>query len=73
MEVVRELQKGCLKWKPFGKTKKKILYQILPIKSCPVGSSLYGFHGKVIMLSRVPKKSQAVVLLSIHHANSLNK
>jgi hypothetical protein len=37
-----------------------------------VSSSLYGFHGNVILLSHVSKKSE-VVVLSIHRAGSLDK
>jgi hypothetical protein len=57
MEVVRELQKKKKKKKTF-KMETEGEKQFLPIKSSSVGSSLYGFHGRVILLSRVPRKSK---------------
>lgn len=50
------------------KNKREIPPQFLPSKSREVGSTLYGFTNKITILSHVPKKAKAVILVSsMHH------
>lgn len=53
------------------KNKKEIPDKFLPSKSRDVGTSLYGFTKDMTLLSFVPKKGKAVVLISsMHHSKN---
>ena len=55
------------------KNKTEIPREFLPHKDRPVDSSLFGFTKKLSLVSFVPKKNKAVVLLSsMHHAKEVN-
>lgn len=50
------------------KNKREIPKEFLPSKTRQVGSTLYGFTCNKTLISRVPKKSKAVILISsMHH------
>ncbi|KAK9884729.1 hypothetical protein WA026_007574 [Henosepilachna vigintioctopunctata] len=75
VELVDNLKKkgltcvGTLK-----KNKREIPKQFLPSKQREIGSTLYGFAGQNTLLSHVPKKSKAVILLSsMHHIEATDQ
>lgn len=56
-----------------NKKRRQIPEEFLPKLSRPIESSLFGFDNVVSMVSYVPKKSKAVVLIStVHHDKSIN-
>lgn len=56
------------------KNKREIPKQFLPSKHRDIGFTLYGFAGQNTLLSHVPKKNKAVILLSsMHHTEAIDK
>lgn len=74
IEVVDELQKMKLTYVgTLRKDKKLIPEEFGPNPSRPVMSSLYGFRDQATLVSFVPKKNRAVVLIStMHHTVEQN-
>lgn len=75
VELVDHLKKkgltcvGTLK-----KNKREIPKEFLPSKQREIGSTLYGFTGQNTLLSHVPRKAKAVILLSsMHHAEATDE
>lgn len=55
------------------KNKAEIPLSFLPSHTRPIQSSLFAFHDQYTLVSYVPKKNKAVVLLSTeHHTNEVN-
>ena len=52
------------------KNKREIPLEFLPNKLRTIESSVFGFSGYMSLVSYVPKKSKAVLLLSTHHHDS---
>ena len=56
------------------KNKREIPPDFLPTKTRDVGSTLYGFTKDITLVSHVPKKNKAVLLLSsMHHNEEVNE
>lgn len=72
IQLVQELQKRGLTYVgTLKKNKAELPPQFLPHKTREVNSSLYGFHENITLLSHVPKKSRAVLVISsMHHTAS---
>ena len=70
IEVVKELSKRGLTYVgTLKKNKKEIPAQFQPHKTRETASSIYGFTEDMTLLSYVPKKSKAVILVSsMHHS-----
>ncbi|XP_030745477.1 uncharacterized protein LOC115874468 [Sitophilus oryzae] len=73
VELIRELRKhnityvGTLK-----KNKREVPYEFQPHKDRPANSALFGFTGSESLVSFVPKKNRAVLLVStMHHSNAM--
>lgn len=63
------LEKGLTFVGTLKKNKPQIPKQFLPSREREVGSSVYGFTNKMTLLSHVPKKGKAVLLISsMHHS-----
>lgn len=75
LEVVDELLKRNLTFVgTVKKDKKAIPEEFLQNPVRPVRSSLYGFRDKTTLLSYVPKKNRAVILISsMHHSIEVNE
>lgn len=70
VELVDELGDRSLTYVgTLKKNKREIPPEFLPSKERRVGSAIYGFGGTVTLLSVVPKKNRAVLLLSSMHHN----
>lgn len=74
IEVVSELKKNGLTYVgTVNKNKRDIPKEFLPNKSREVQSTLYGFTKDITLMSHVPKKGKAVVLLSsMHHSKEID-
>lgn len=74
IEIVEELRKRGLTYVgTLKKNKREIPPQFLPDKIRAERSSLYGFTKECTMVSYVPKKNKAVVLVSsMHHTKSVD-
>lgn len=72
LELVTELRaKGLTYVGTLKKNKKEIPLEFLPSRKRAVNSSLYGFSNNMTLLSHVPKKYKAVLLISsMHHSAS---
>lgn len=72
IEVAEELRnRGLTYVGTLKKNKKEIPATFLPNRSRQEGSSIYGFTKDITLLSHVPKKGKAVLLIStMHHAES---
>lgn len=70
--LVQELRKRGLTYVgTLRKNKQEIPKEFLPAKEREVGEALYGFTNKTTLLSYVPKKGKAVLLVSsMHHTQS---
>lgn len=68
VELVQELQRRKLTYVgTLKRNKKEVPAEFLPNRTREVGSSLYGFTKDMTLLSFVPKKSKAVLLISSMH------
>ncbi|KAG5863293.1 hypothetical protein JTB14_034894 [Gonioctena quinquepunctata] len=69
VEIAEELKKRGLTYVgTLRKNKKKIPIEFLPAKKRDVESSSFGFTGDLTLVSYVPKKNKAVLLISsMHH------
>lgn len=74
MELVQELQKRKLTYVgTLKKNKREVPKEFLPDRKREIGSSLYGFTKDITLLSYVPKKNKAVLVISsMHHCASLD-
>nr|XP_022910280.1 uncharacterized protein LOC111421369 [Onthophagus taurus] len=71
LEVVDELRKRGLTYVgTMRKNKREITQEFLADRKKPSGTALYGFTKNVTLVSYVPKKGKAVVLVSSMHNNS---
>lgn len=52
------------------RNKRELPPEFLPRKNAPIGSSTFGFQKEVTIVSYVPKKNKAVILLSTMHSDS---
>ena len=75
VECVEELKKRGLTFiGTLRKNKGEIPPDFLPKKTRDVGSTLYGFTKDITLVSHVPKKNKAVLLLSsMHHNGEVNE
>lgn len=56
------------------KNKREIPKEFLPSKHRDIGSTLYGFTSQNTLLSHVPKKNKAVILVSsMHHTEAIDE
>ena len=56
------------------KNRRELLYEFAAGKRRSVGSSLFGFSDRQTLVSHVPKKNKAVVLLSpMHNDNKVDE
>lgn len=74
IQVIEELKKRQLTYLgTLKKNKREIPPEFLPNKNRPAGSCLYGFTKEVTILSYVPHKNKAVLLLSsMHHREEID-
>ncbi|XP_071056453.1 piggyBac transposable element-derived protein 4-like [Onthophagus taurus] len=71
VELVNELTKRKLTYVgTMRKNKRDIPIAFLSNRRRTVGSTLYGFHGNMTLVSHVPKKSKVVIALSSMHQTS---
>lgn len=72
IELVQELRKRGLTYVgTIRKNKREIPPSFLPNKTREAGSSIYGFTKEISLVSFVPKKNRAVILVSsMHHSES---
>lgn len=75
LDLVDELRKRGLTYVgTMRKNKREIPQQFLSDGKKPVGTTLYGFTENVTLVSYVPKKGKAVILVSsMHHDSSVDK
>ncbi|KAJ4451983.1 hypothetical protein ANN_03467 [Periplaneta americana] len=74
IELVKELQdRGLTYVGTLKKNKREILKEFLSHKTRAVDSNIFGFANNVTMVSHVPRKNRAVVLVSsMHHSKTFD-